>query len=237
MLLYMATKRGTTDGAGRGHPLQRGCRFGPGLGWLGCCPDTQELLNLLPGLAREWLSGGVCSPVGWLSPSSHPLWTFALQGAFWGLMVGLALGLARMGLELAYPTPRCGVPDRRPWLLADIHYLHFAVLLCAATGAIMVGGSLLTPPPPPARVSSQLGPLTLVPMAASTHRTSSARDVGVTQLHPELGRGGGSSCGGSGPGGVFSPNLTWFPAKGSHLVDPLAGAPPALCGRHIPGTP
>ncbi|XP_068278270.1 sodium/mannose cotransporter SLC5A10 isoform X2 [Nyctibius grandis] len=74
------------------------------------------------------------------------------QGAFWGLMAGLALGLARMGLELTHPTPRCGVPDRRPWLLADIHYLHFAVLLCAATGAIVVGGSLLGPPPAPARL-------------------------------------------------------------------------------------
>lgn len=76
-------------------------------------------------------------------------------------MAGLALGLARMGLELAYPTPRCGVPDRRPWLLADLHYLHFAVLLCAATGAVVVGGSLLTPPPPPNRVSS--APRTLHP--------------------------------------------------------------------------
>ncbi|XP_074774959.1 sodium/mannose cotransporter SLC5A10 isoform X3 [Athene noctua] len=74
------------------------------------------------------------------------------QGAFWGLMAGLALGLARMGLELAYPPPRCGVPDQRPWLLTDIHYLHFAVLLGTATGAMVVGGSLLTPPPPPARL-------------------------------------------------------------------------------------
>ncbi|NWW52052.1 SC5AA protein, partial [Pedionomus torquatus] len=74
------------------------------------------------------------------------------QGAFWGLMVGLALGLARMGLELAYPVPRCGVPDRRPWMLTDIHYLHFAVVLCAATGAVVVGGSLLTPSPPPAQL-------------------------------------------------------------------------------------
>ncbi|XP_053936477.1 sodium/mannose cotransporter SLC5A10 isoform X2 [Cuculus canorus] len=74
------------------------------------------------------------------------------QGAFWGLMAGLALGLARMGLELAYPSPRCGVPDQRPWLLTDIHYLHFAVLLCAATAAVVVGGSLLTTPPPPARL-------------------------------------------------------------------------------------
>ncbi|NXY01705.1 SC5AA protein, partial [Pteruthius melanotis] len=74
------------------------------------------------------------------------------QGAFWGLMTGLALGLARMGLELAHPTPLCGVPDRRPWLLADIHYLHFSVLLATVTAAIVVGGSLLTPPVPPAQL-------------------------------------------------------------------------------------
>ncbi|NWW77207.1 SC5AA protein, partial [Climacteris rufus] len=74
------------------------------------------------------------------------------QGAFWGLMAGLALGLARMGLELAHPTPRCGVPDQRPWLLSDVHYLHFAVLLATVTAAIVVGGSLLTPPLPPAQV-------------------------------------------------------------------------------------
>ncbi|XP_048817825.1 sodium/glucose cotransporter 5 isoform X2 [Lagopus muta] len=74
------------------------------------------------------------------------------QGAFWGLMAGLVLGLARMGLELAHPTPHCGVPDRRPWLLADLHYLHFAALLCAITGAVVVGGSLMTPPPPSDRL-------------------------------------------------------------------------------------
>ncbi|NXC07797.1 SC5AA protein, partial [Orthonyx spaldingii] len=74
------------------------------------------------------------------------------QGAFWGLMAGLALGLARMGLELAHPAPLCGVPDQRPWLLADIHYLHFAVLLATVTAAVVVGGSLLTPPPCPAQL-------------------------------------------------------------------------------------
>ncbi|NWW61785.1 SC5AA protein, partial [Ifrita kowaldi] len=74
------------------------------------------------------------------------------QGAFWGLMAGLALGLARMGLELAHPPPLCGVPDQRPWLLADIHYLHFAVLLATVTAAIVVGGSLLTPPVPRAQL-------------------------------------------------------------------------------------
>ncbi|TFK10450.1 ubiquitin carboxyl-terminal hydrolase 12 [Platysternon megacephalum] len=69
------------------------------------------------------------------------------QGAFWGLMLGLALGLARMGLEFAYPSPRCGVPDERPSLVKDVHYLHFAILLCALTAGAVVGISLLSGPP------------------------------------------------------------------------------------------
>ncbi|XP_073217892.1 sodium/mannose cotransporter SLC5A10 [Lepidochelys kempii] len=69
------------------------------------------------------------------------------QGAFWGLMLGLVLGLARMGLEFAYPSPRCGVPDERPSLVKDVHYLHFAILLCALTAGTVVGISLLSRPP------------------------------------------------------------------------------------------
>uniref|UniRef100_A0A674JNG1 Sodium/mannose cotransporter SLC5A10 n=1 Tax=Terrapene triunguis TaxID=2587831 RepID=A0A674JNG1_9SAUR len=74
------------------------------------------------------------------------------QGAFWGLMLGLALGLARMGLEFAYPLPRCGVPDERPSLVKDVHYLHFAILLCALTAGAVVGISLLSGPPAESQV-------------------------------------------------------------------------------------
>lgn len=131
-----------------------------GLGWSGFTVLCQD-----PGAAHpsSWtVQGGgplcgVCLLLAWPSPSSCPLLLFALQGAFWGLMAGLVLGLARMGLELAHPTPHCGVPDRRPWLLADLHYLHFAALLCAITGAVVVGGSLMTPPPPSDRVSRTRG--------------------------------------------------------------------------------
>lgn len=118
-------------------------------GWQGTSPaEGVQVWDTVGGLSPQWGDG---------PHSGHPPRTFALQGAFWGLMAGLVLGLARMGLELAYPVPRCGVPDRRPWLLADIHYLHFAVLLCAITGAVVVGGSLLTPPLPSAWVSRAPG--------------------------------------------------------------------------------
>ncbi|XP_042293295.1 sodium/glucose cotransporter 5 [Sceloporus undulatus] len=75
-------------------------------------------------------------------------WTRANeQGAFWGLMVGLALGLSRMALEFAHPAPRCGIPDVRPSFVKDVHYLHFAILLCLLTIVLVVGISLLSRPP------------------------------------------------------------------------------------------
>ncbi|XP_053898979.1 sodium/mannose cotransporter SLC5A10 isoform X3 [Malaclemys terrapin pileata] len=77
-----------------------------------------------------------------------------LEGAFWGLMLGLALGLARMGLEFAYPSPRCGVPDERPSLVKDVHYLHFAILLCALTAGAVVGVSLLSGPPAESQIKN-----------------------------------------------------------------------------------
>ncbi|XP_043097790.1 sodium/glucose cotransporter 5 [Puntigrus tetrazona] len=68
-------------------------------------------------------------------------------GAFWGLMVGLAVGLTRMVLEFAFPPPRCGVFDPAPSVLRSVHYLHFAIILCALTVIVVVVISLLTPPP------------------------------------------------------------------------------------------
>ncbi|XP_068099618.1 sodium/mannose cotransporter SLC5A10 [Hyperolius riggenbachi] len=69
------------------------------------------------------------------------------QGAFWGLMIGLVVGLVRMIMEFVYPIPRCGIPDERPAVLKDVHYLHFAIILCALTAGVVVGISLLTEPP------------------------------------------------------------------------------------------
>ncbi|XP_069036905.1 sodium/mannose cotransporter SLC5A10 [Lepisosteus oculatus] len=68
-------------------------------------------------------------------------------GAFWGLMVGLAIGLVRMIMEFVYPPPRCGVPDPRPPVLSSVHYLHFAIILCALTAGVAVLVSLLSAPP------------------------------------------------------------------------------------------
>ncbi|XP_076846184.1 LOW QUALITY PROTEIN: sodium/mannose cotransporter SLC5A10 [Brachyhypopomus gauderio] len=68
-------------------------------------------------------------------------------GAFWGLMVGLAVGVTRMVLEFAFPPPPCGIYDPAPSVLRSVHYLHFAIILCALTAIVVATVSLLTPPP------------------------------------------------------------------------------------------
>uniref|UniRef100_A0A667X1R3 Solute carrier family 5 member 9 n=1 Tax=Myripristis murdjan TaxID=586833 RepID=A0A667X1R3_9TELE len=70
------------------------------------------------------------------------------QGAFWGLMIGLVVGLVRMVLEFVYTVPACGQPDTRPAVLADVHYLYFALILLTLTCLIIAAVSLATPPIP-----------------------------------------------------------------------------------------
>ncbi|XP_049730660.1 sodium/glucose cotransporter 5 isoform X2 [Elephas maximus indicus] len=76
------------------------------------------------------------------------------QGAFWGLMVGLAVGAGRLVLEFLHPVPPCGAPDPQPALLGSIHYLHFAVALFVLSSAVVVAGSLLTPAPQGAQIEN-----------------------------------------------------------------------------------
>lgn len=68
------------------------------------------------------------------------------QGAFWGLMTGLVVGLIRMVLEFTYVTPSCGQVDQRPALVAEVHYLYFALILFALTCLVVVAVSLATVP-------------------------------------------------------------------------------------------
>ncbi|NXO74718.1 SC5A9 protein, partial [Phainopepla nitens] len=69
-------------------------------------------------------------------------------GAFWGLVAGRAVGLVRMIMEFVYSAPACGEEDKRPALLKDVHYLYFALILCALTAIVIVVISLCTPPSP-----------------------------------------------------------------------------------------
>uniref|UniRef100_A0A8C5A419 Sodium/mannose cotransporter SLC5A10 n=1 Tax=Gadus morhua TaxID=8049 RepID=A0A8C5A419_GADMO len=99
------------------------------------------------------------SVTSYLAPPVTAVFTLAVfwkrtneQGAFWGLMVGLVVGVCRMVLEFAFPPPRCGVVDWAPSVLRSVHYLHFAILLCGLSTIVVVVVTLLTPPPTPEQV-------------------------------------------------------------------------------------
>lgn len=78
-----------------------------------------------------------------------------LQGAFWGLVVGISAGVTRFALDFAYPEPRCweGGQDTRPSLVRNFHYLYFAIFLFLLTLLVTVAVSLITKPIPDHNVS------------------------------------------------------------------------------------
>lgn len=61
-----------------------------------------------------------------------------LQGAFWGLMGGLLLGLCRMLPEFWFGTGTCVFPSRCPFLVCGIHYLHFGIILFLCTSVLVL---------------------------------------------------------------------------------------------------
>ncbi|XP_063063726.1 sodium/mannose cotransporter SLC5A10-like [Engraulis encrasicolus] len=143
------------------------------------------------------------SVTSYLAPPITATFTLAVfwprtneQGAFWGLMVGLAVGVSRMLLEFAFPPPRCGIHDDAPSVLRSVHYLHFAILLWAITMAIIIGISLLTPPPPPEQVrnltwwtlsgacSRDIPLQKVATITGSLRRTRCVRSTGICSPHP-----------------------------------------------------
>ncbi|XP_013419013.1 sodium/glucose cotransporter 4 [Lingula anatina] len=67
-------------------------------------------------------------------------------GAFWGLLVGLILGVARMIADFALPAPPCGIPDNRPGILKKFHFLNYACVLFVLCIIVTVVVSILTKP-------------------------------------------------------------------------------------------
>ena len=70
------------------------------------------------------------------------------QGAFWGLMAALVMGVIRLILVFVYrPPEKCGEEDMRPGILKDVHYMYFAMMLSAVATAVAIVVSYATEPP------------------------------------------------------------------------------------------
>nr|XP_021483652.1 low affinity sodium-glucose cotransporter-like isoform X2 [Meriones unguiculatus] len=70
------------------------------------------------------------------------------QGAFWGLMFGLVVGLARMIPEFIYGTGSCVTPSDCPKIICGVHYTYFAIILFFVSILVILGISFLTKPIP-----------------------------------------------------------------------------------------
>ncbi|KAM5238302.1 solute carrier family 5 member 4-like [Ctenodactylus gundi] len=69
-------------------------------------------------------------------------------GVFWGLVIGLAIGLSRLITEFAYGTGSCVAPSDCPTIICGVHYMYFAIILFCVSVVIVLGISLLTEPIP-----------------------------------------------------------------------------------------
>ena len=75
-------------------------------------------------------------------------------GAIASLWTGLVLGLLRLILELVNGVAKTGLPDDSIWSwIAEINFLHFAVLLFAISTAVLAGVSAFTTAPTPAQLA------------------------------------------------------------------------------------
>lgn len=99
-------------------------------------------------------------------------------GAMTSLVSGFMLGALRLVLELINGADKTGLTDGTLWAwIAEINFLHFAVLLFVICTVILIGVSLATKPP----AASQIAGLTFATAPASD-RTAAA-GAGMKKQH------------------------------------------------------
>lgn len=124
----------------------------------------------------------------YISPPIAAVFLFGLlwpranaKGALASLLVGLALGVGRLALEAINGPTKDGLTDGSLWaVLAEINFLHIAILLFAICVAVLVVISLMTSPPPREQIAgltfstadeSGAGTLRTTPASSGWRRT------------------------------------------------------------------
>ncbi|BFZ18212.1 hypothetical protein BsWGS_21251 [Bradybaena similaris] len=114
-----------------------------GIAWIPVLQSVANLVHYLQGIT-SFLAPPICAvyllAIFWKRTNE--------KGAFWGLMVGLCIGLTRFAWEYSYKSYPCGEEHKGqlPDIISRVHYLHFGILLFAIAVAATVVISLLTAP-------------------------------------------------------------------------------------------
>ena len=114
-------------------------------------------MGIISGRLYEYLQ----SVQAYISPPIAAVFLFGIlwpringTGAITALLTGLVLGAARLFLELANGSDRDGLPDGSIWAtMAEINFLHFAVLLFVVCSAVLIVVSLMTKTPSRTRIA------------------------------------------------------------------------------------
>ncbi|KAG8433292.1 hypothetical protein GDO86_017541 [Hymenochirus boettgeri] len=99
------------------------------------------------------------------------------KGAFWGMTIGLTVGLIRMVLDFVYAAPQCDQPDTRPEIVKYVHYLYLSMILGLLTLVVVVAVSLWTDPPSNEMISRLTWFTRFDSSAASPKETTSPRST------------------------------------------------------------
>ncbi|BFZ18210.1 hypothetical protein BsWGS_21249 [Bradybaena similaris] len=114
-----------------------------GIVWIPVVQSVTELFHYIQAIT-SFLAPPICAvymlAIFWKRTNE--------KGAFWGLMVGLCIGLIRFAWEYSYKNYPCGeeYKGHKPDIISKIHYLHFGIILCAIVTAVTVVISLFTAP-------------------------------------------------------------------------------------------
>ncbi|CAL1529910.1 unnamed protein product [Lymnaea stagnalis] len=116
---------------------------GVGIVWIPVVQSVTELFHYIQAIT-SFLAPPICSvyvlAIFWKRTNE--------KGAFWGLMVGLVVGLIRFAWEYAYKNYPCGeeYKSEKPDIISKVHYLHFGIILFSIVTLVTVVISLLTEP-------------------------------------------------------------------------------------------
>ncbi|XP_058267177.1 sodium/glucose cotransporter 1 [Hemibagrus wyckioides] len=93
------------------------------------------------------------SITSYLAPPIAAVFTLAIfckrvnePGAFYGMVIGLVIGLVRMIAEFSYGTGSCANPSDCPTIICGVHYLYFGLILYGISLLLVLGISLMTKP-------------------------------------------------------------------------------------------
>jgi SSS family solute:Na+ symporter len=118
-----------------------------GIAWIPVIRGAEGLYNYLQAVQ------------GYLAPPIFIVFFFGIffkrmnaQGCFWALLVGFALGLFRMAVDTPVSLGLDGytegyAPGSFLWIVNNIYFQYFSVLITLVSAAVMVGVSLMTSEP------------------------------------------------------------------------------------------